>query len=146
MPSELARACDAGADAVLSKPVTPETLLNEVERLLRQPPGRRPSALRPSQGSPTGAGARRVTAQKAHLREMTASPPVPPRALVCQSCDRPLTYQHSYFGGVSAKYSEQWDRYACRRACGTFEYRVRTHELRSLLAESATSTKPLLFT
>ena len=85
MPSELARARDAGADAVLIKPVTPETLLNEVERLLREPPARRPS-----QGSPTGADARRVTAQKAHLRVMSVSPP---------SCHRPLTYQHSYFGG-----------------------------------------------
>jgi CheY-like chemotaxis protein len=76
MPSELARSRDAGADAVLIKPVTPETLLNEVERQSREPPARRPS-----QGSPTAADARRVTAQKAPLRVMSVSPPVPPQAL-----------------------------------------------------------------
>jgi CheY-like chemotaxis protein len=37
MPTELDRARDAGADAVLIKPVSPETLLHEVERLLKQP-------------------------------------------------------------------------------------------------------------
>lgn len=124
-PSEVARARDAGADAVLIKPVTPDTLLNEVERLLKRP--REPL---PSQGPPTGHAARRVTASKAHLRLMTASPPIRPRALLCPSCDRPLTYQHSYLGGVSVKNPEQWDSFTCREECGTFEYRVRTKQLR----------------
>ena len=126
-PSEVARAREAGADAVLIKPVTPETLLHEVVRLLKQP--REP---RPSQGPPTGHAARGVTASQAHLRLMTASPPIPPRVLTCPSCDRPLTYQHSYLGGVSAKNPEQWDWYSCRGKCGTFEYRVRTHKLRKV--------------
>lgn len=127
MPSEMARARDAGADGVLIKPVSPETLLQEVERLLRQARDRRPL-----HASPTNAGARRVAANKAHLRVLTDSPPVPPRDLVCPLCDRPLTYQLSYLGGVSVKHSEQWDRYSCRRKCGMFEYRVRTHTLRKV--------------
>ena len=124
-PSELQRARDAGADSVLIKPLSPEALLQEVERLLRHGSDRRPP-----QGTSTTRGARRVTAKAAHLREITLTPPISPRDLVCPSCDRPLTYQHSFLGGVSVKHAEQWDRYTCRRKCGTFEYRVRTHKLR----------------
>ena len=127
MPSELDRARTAGADLVLIKPVSPATLLLEVERLLKQPRERGSS-----QGSPAGAGSRRVTAQKAHLRVMTVSPPVRPRDLVCPSCDRPLTYEHSHLGGVSVKHSEQWDRYTCPWKCGEFEYRLRTRTLRKV--------------
>jgi two-component system, chemotaxis family, chemotaxis protein CheY len=119
MPSELARARDVGADAVLVKPVTSHSLLKEADRLLKQPP-----AHPTSPGLPIEPGARRVTANKAHVRAKTVSRPIPPRDLVCPSCDWPLTYEHSYLGGVSAKYSEQWDHYVCDRACGTFEYRV----------------------
>ena len=36
--SELKRAQEAGVDSVLVKPVTPEALLREVQRLLRHPP------------------------------------------------------------------------------------------------------------
>jgi CheY-like chemotaxis protein len=126
-PSELERARDAGADRVLIKPLPPETLLQEVERLLRHARDGRPA-----QGTPTSRGARRVTAKAAHLREVTLSPPISPRDLVCPSCDRALTYQHSYLGGVSIKHAEQWDRYTCRQKCGSFEYRVRTHKLRKV--------------
>ena len=126
-PSELQRARDAGADRVLIKPLSPEALLQEVQQLLRQTRDRRPA-----QGTPTNRAARRVTAKAAHLREVTLSPPISPRDLVCPSCDRALTYQHSYLGGVSVKHAEQWDRYTCRQKCGSFEYRVRTRKLRSV--------------
>ena len=126
-PSELQRARDAGADSVLIKPLSPEALLQEVERLLRHP-----REGRPPQGTSTNRGVRRVTAKAAHLREMTLSPPISPRDLVCPSCDQVLTYHHSYLGGVSIKHPEQWDRFTCRQKCGTFEYRVRTRKLRKV--------------
>ena len=124
-PSELQRARDAGADRVLIKPLSPEALLQEVQQLLKHPRDRRPA-----QRTPANPNARRVTAKAAHLREVTLSPPISPRDLVCPSCDWALTYQQSYLGGVSIKHPEQWDRYTCRRKCGTFEYRVRTRKLR----------------
>jgi CheY-like chemotaxis protein len=123
--SELQRAHDAGADRVLIKPLARKTLLQEVARLLRLPRDRRPP-----HKSTTNDSGRRITKRAAHLREMTPHPPISPRDLLCPSCDWELTYQHSYLGGVSIKHPEQWDRYTCRRNCGTFEYRVRTRRLR----------------
>jgi CheY-like chemotaxis protein len=48
-PSEVDRARAAGADLVLTKPVTTESLLREIDRLLEQPPPRRGSRA-PSSG------------------------------------------------------------------------------------------------
>jgi hypothetical protein len=84
-PTELDRARDAGADAVLIKPVSPDALLNEIQRLLRRP-------AKPSEES----GTRRDTAArlaeprpkslaKAHLRFESNAPPATPPELICPS-------------------------------------------------------------
>ena len=122
---ELDRARAAGADAVLNKPVTPDALLREVQRLLERP---EPSRESPSSRPPID---RRCTSQsKAHLRAQTTTPPAPPPQLTCPSCDRQLTYEHSHVGGVSRRHAEQWDAYTCPAGCGTWEYRQRTRKLR----------------
>lgn len=116
----------AGADAVLVKPVTPDALLNQLHRLL----DRQPESSRPPEGPSPLSEQRRTSQAKAHLRGQTTTPPAPPPQLTCPSCDRPLTYKHSYVGGVSRRYAEQWDIYRCPASCGTFEYRQRTRKLR----------------
>jgi predicted RNA-binding Zn-ribbon protein involved in translation (DUF1610 family) len=60
---------------------------------------------------------------------MTTQPPLKPPALTCPSCDRHLTYEESYVGGVSQRHAEQWDYYDCP-VCGRFQYRQRTRKLR----------------
>ena len=124
---ELDRARAAGADAVLNKPVTPDALLREVQRLLERP---EPSRESPSSGPPIDQ--RRTSQSKAHLRAQTTTPPAPPPQLTCPSCDRPLTYEHSHVGGVSRRHAEQWDAYTCPAGCGTWEYRQRTRKLRRI--------------
>jgi hypothetical protein len=75
------------------------------------------------------AGPRRTL--KRGLRRQRVEPtPVPPPALVCPTCDRPLTHRRSHVGGVSASYPEQWDYFECPGGCGTFQYRVRTRKLK----------------
>jgi hypothetical protein len=71
-----------------------------------------------------------MTQSKAHLRFETTAPSKRPPDLLCPSCDRPLTYERSYIGGVSRRNSEQWDSFICSAACGIFEYRQRTRILR----------------
>jgi hypothetical protein len=121
-PTKLERARAAGVDAVLNKPVAPDALLNEIQRLLepREQPSRQP---------PASHHERRISQAKAHLRTQTTTPSAPPPALTCPSCDRPLQYEHSHIGGVSGVRAEQWDAYTCP-SCGTFEYRQRTRKLR----------------
>jgi hypothetical protein len=60
------------------------------------------------------------------------TPAVSPPAVVCPSCDRPLRYNYSHFGGdiVSYRHPEQWHYYVCPASCGAFQYRQRTHKLR----------------
>jgi CheY-like chemotaxis protein len=118
----------AGANAVLIKPTTPEQVLAETGRLLSgRPDAERldsPVAVPPAESSHL-----RPRHSKSFARFVTTAPPAPPPRLVCPSCDEPLTYEHSYVGGVSAKHAEQWDAYVCPRSCGTFEYRHRTRKL-----------------
>ena len=49
----------------------------------------------------------------------------------CPTCDRPLVYERSHIGGVTERFSEQWDYYTCT-GCGPFQYRQRTRALRSV--------------
>ena len=125
-PTELDRARAAGVDGVLNKPVTPDALLREVQRLLERSESPRITE-RPPPDSPNQQ--RRTSQAKAHLRAQTTTPPAPPPPLTCPSCDRPLKYKHSHLGGVSRRHAEQWDAYTCP-SCGTFEYRQRTRKLR----------------
>ena len=122
---EIDRAHEAGADSVLIKPIAPNDLLAEVQRLIhsRREIGHQPP---PPTTSP------RRPMLKAHARFSTSTPPTEPPTLHCPACGLSLTYQHSYVGGVSQKHPEQWDRFECPRECGSFEYRVRTGKLRRL--------------
>lgn len=122
---ELDRAHAAGADAVLLKPVSPDDLLKEIHRLLDRS---EPSLDSTREPSPRVREPRTAQA-KAHLRTQTTTPPAPPPALICPSCDRPLKYVHSQIGGVNRAQTEQWDAYTCP-SCGAFEYRQRTRRLR----------------
>jgi hypothetical protein len=60
---------------------------------------------------------------------MTTMPPAPAPTLKCPVCDAALAYEHSFVGGVSERYREQWDYYRCRH-CGLFQYRQRTRTLK----------------
>jgi hypothetical protein len=61
-------------------------------------------------------------------------PPASAPHLRCALCDAPLMYQRSYVGGVTPKFSEQWDDDRCPRGCGEFQYRHRTRRVRHLVA------------
>jgi CheY-like chemotaxis protein len=125
-PAEVNHAYAAGADVVLLKPVTPEALLREIDRLLEQPAAPRELPDRKSTRPASEPRARK----KAYARVTTTTPPTEPPNLWCPSCDRPLQYQRSFVGGVSQRHPEQWDEYACASSCGLFEYRHRTRTLR----------------
>jgi two-component system chemotaxis response regulator CheY len=124
-PSAVDRARAGGADLVLTKPVTPESLLREIDRLLERPPPRRASP-EPS----TQSASRRTLLKNRFPRVSTTTPPRQPPDLWCPTCDRPLHYQRSFVGGVSQQQSEQWDEYTCAGSCGFFEYRHRTRRVR----------------
>jgi twitching motility two-component system response regulator PilG len=117
-----------GVDAVLNKPVTPEALVDEIRRLLQH--GQRSRTSAPS-AAPEPQQKR--SQAKAHIRMQTTRPPAQPPALVCPTCYRPLMYELSHVGGVSRRHAEQWDRYKCPGACGRFEYRQRTRNLRRIV-------------
>jgi DNA-binding response OmpR family regulator len=102
-PTELERVRAAGADAVLVKPVPPDALLHEIQRLL--------TCFR-------------------NLHTESATQRAHPPELLCPLCNRWLTYEHSHIGGVNDRRTEQWDYYVCSASCGTFQYRQRTHKLR----------------
>jgi len=134
-PSSDDRGRAAGADAVLVKPCQPETLLAEMRRLLET--GRSRTLVvdgspddRGRTLAPRETGSARPILSRAHQRGHTTVPPNSPPSLVCPICDRPLAYQRSRVGGVSARHPEQWDYFECPGQCGTFEYRQRTRKLR----------------
>jgi CheY-like chemotaxis protein len=124
--SEVERARKAGADSVLIKPITPEALLLEVQRLIGEPPPK-PDGKRDT--APASLAERRRQAKAQH-RIDTTNPPVRPPQLVCPLCDRSLNYERSHVGGVKSHH-EQWDSFICT-ACGGFEYRQRTRQLRRI--------------
>jgi DNA-binding NtrC family response regulator len=111
--ADIERAYGSGADAVLVRPCSPDTLSSVLERV-------RDSKLRSADLT-----SRRGT----RTRRTSTSPPVKPAELMCPNCDTPLVYHGSHFGGASARFSERWDAYACPIGCGTFEYRHRTRRL-----------------
>ena len=128
----IAAAEEAGADRVLIKPCLPDELARAIQATL--------SAARDQQCPTvvTAHGAMPISMSSAHSqskryqRFQSTTPPSRPPELVCPGCDRPLTYQNSYVGGVSAKHSEQWDHYECPSGCGQFQYRQRTRKLRDV--------------
>jgi DNA-binding response OmpR family regulator len=148
-PAELDRARVAGADAVLVKPLSPDALLNELQRLLTRSRDLHSESTTHRATAAEGSG--RLLAQsavterkalaKAHRRFQTTTPLARPRELLCRSCDRPLTYEHSHTGGVSDHHPEQWDYYVCSASCGTFQYRQRTRKL-SRVADLVSERRP----
>jgi len=139
--SEIARARQAGADAVLVKPCLPERLAAELLRVLTMSRQTRQSAATHA-GTPDlvtpfselrrrlNGDERRAMLCRVHRRGETTTPPTPAPALVCPTCDQPLRYLSSFVGGVSALHPEQWDYYECSGGCGSFQYRQRTRKLR----------------
>jgi two-component system, cell cycle response regulator DivK len=113
----------AGADAILNKPVMPDTILAEIRCLLERSQQRMQSAPKPVRER------KPLSLVKAHLREQTTAPYLQPPSLLCPTCYRPLRYEYSFVGGVSRRHAEQWDAYVCP-VCGQFEYRHRTRKLR----------------
>jgi hypothetical protein len=142
--SDVARAQDAGADAVLIKPCLPEVLTCEIQRLLDLSATLRERArlVREKAGAQlersgalferAASAQRRVMLSRSHQRQDTTTPPAPPPTLVCPRCDQPLHYERSHIGGVSARNPEQWDYFQCVGGCGTFQYRQRTRKLRQV--------------
>ncbi|HEX3702624.1 MAG TPA: response regulator [Vicinamibacterales bacterium] len=140
---DLQRARSVGADAVLVKPCLPETLVDEIQRLLKQSKDLRARAVaaRNRIGEQLQKSdvllersrqTHRIALSRAHQRHDTTTPPLAPPALICPACDQPLLYQRSHIGGVSARNSEQWDYFDCPHGCGTFQYRERTRKLRKV--------------
>ena len=139
-PDEIDRALKAGADVVLIKPATIESILNEMRRLLADSTdlGERGTATSANAATQRDESANRPARSKHHRplsklfsRLTTTTPPASPPALRCPSCDRPLRYERSEIGGVSRRHLEQWDYYACA-TCGKFQHRQRTGKLRSV--------------
>lgn len=142
MPVQIERARRAGADDVLLKPADPDRVRDTARALVL-----RARQLRATSG-PTrqrvaeefehsrallerSEAAKRRLMSRTHARERTTTPPEPPPVLRCPVCDQALAYDHSNVGGVSARFSEQWDYLSCAR-CGTFQYRHRTRRLRQI--------------
>jgi CheY-like chemotaxis protein len=137
-PASLERALRAGADVALAKPVT-EVMSSEAHRLMLRSRDLRDPSARPlevttlldkSQSRLQSGKPLKVTQSRRHRRYDTAQPPIAPPDVLCPSCHRPLNYEFSYIGGVTARDSEQWDCYTCSGPCGRFEHRQRTRRLR----------------
>jgi CheY-like chemotaxis protein len=69
------------------------------------------------------------TRARDHQRYVTTLPPLSPPPLRCPQCDATLAYDRSHVGGVTARFSEQWDYYRCPTGCGDFQYRHRTRKV-----------------
>jgi CheY-like chemotaxis protein len=139
-PANLDRARQAGADAVLVKPATADTILYETRWLLANSKDLRARSARKTAGITTrvdesadlvarSEGSRRTVLRKSYERYTTTTPPTSPLSLKCPSCDQPLTFARSHIGGVSDRHPERWDYFRCM-SCGTFQYRQRTRTLR----------------
>lgn len=139
-PLSLKRALDAGADAALAKPFTPEKLLAEAQRLMLWSAKLRSQsrtvfddavALVDRSRSLLDRidNARSTRRHQVDARFSTSFPPLTPPRLRCPSCDAALLYGQSQIGSVSASDAEQWDNYRCPNGCGSFRYRQRTRKL-----------------
>jgi two-component system, cell cycle response regulator DivK len=145
LDSDAKRAQSAGADAVLVKPCLPEDLAQEIRRVLmlsnqvreRTRVARERASMRGVASgeavSQSHSAVHRVMLSRAHQRRDTTEPPTAPPALLCPSCDQPLTYIKSHIGGVSERHAEQWDSFECTSGCGNFQYRQRTRKLRRVM-------------
>jgi CheY-like chemotaxis protein len=134
--AELQRIRDVGVDEVLLKPVPVDVLTRAVEQLVAATHetcrGSWPGASQRTGWSASLPGvARPATAVARARRELTTTPPLVAPALTCPTCDRALTYCFSQMGGVSDRFSEQWDYFSCP-SCGAFQYRQRTRKVRKL--------------
>jgi hypothetical protein len=139
-PAQVDRARRAGADQVLLKPTDVEQVLAEMRRLMADrehsrwcatpAAGRRTASGDEDAGDTATSRLPRRSLVRSFSRVVTTMPPASPPALVCPLCDGPLSYEHSYIGGVTQYRAEQWDRYVCSASCGMFEYRHRTRKLR----------------
>jgi CheY-like chemotaxis protein len=154
-PTDLERARDSGADAILLKPCLPETLLAEVRRLLQRSRELRQHAdgLRARAATQLNRAAaiqermrmgERRLLSRALARHDTKTPPIAPPALVCPNCGRSLIYDRSHLGGVSERHPEQWDYYRCPSSCGSFQYRQRTRKLRQVTWPTGISSARLV--
>jgi CheY-like chemotaxis protein len=133
---EQKRASAAGADAVLVKPCAIEELIATVQRLCAAPiVARREPADAPAAQPDL---IRRIAKSHAHERRFTTTPPRPAPLVFCPNCATPLAYRHSYTGGVSDQYPEQWDYFECHE-CGMYRYRHRTRRL-TLVEELGTDS------
>jgi DNA-binding response OmpR family regulator len=94
-PTEADRARVARVNGVLIKPVPPDALLAEIERLIQ---ARQPAPEGSPGTEPDGAAPQRQSLNKIHRRFATAHPPARPPKLPCPSCGRPLIYTHSHVG------------------------------------------------
>jgi CheY-like chemotaxis protein len=137
-PGELERARQAGADAVLLKPLSLDTFVAVIRGLADGSVGDdkrlvpRPVVPARVQYSPIGRPSGHSTKVRTHDRRQTATPPLTPPALWCPQCDQVLLYQRSQIGGVNEQLSEQWDYFMCSNSCGEFQYRHRTRSVRHL--------------
>jgi len=127
----LERALAAGADSVVVKPFDPETLRTEARRVvdrsldLREKSSRLliTAAERVARADAVRERSRARRKLDQYVRFETTNPLTAPPVLRCPLCDGPLTYVSTQIGGVSDAFAERWDYYACRPACGRFQYR-----------------------
>jgi CheY-like chemotaxis protein len=143
-PTDVQKARQLGADAVLVKPCLPEHLASEVARILQTSRNLQARGAAVHQRVVTQVArakslvdqareTKRQVLSRAHQRHDTTTPPIAPPILVCPQCDQPLVYKRSHVGGVSARHPEQWDYFECATGCGSFQYRERTRKLRKVL-------------
>jgi CheY-like chemotaxis protein len=123
-PAELTRLRQVGATHVLFKPLPLDGFCTEVRRLSE--------GVAPEVADVRTPGSGTVASRTFHRFE-TAAPPYVPPVLHCRDCERPLVYQKSRVGGVSASYPEQWDQFRCPGCARVFEYRHRTRHLRQVV-------------
>ena len=132
-PDIIDKARRAGADAVLVKPVSPETVFAYASQVMvrdqepRSRAGDRHDGA--SQEAQQTAVGREAAVALMAIGRATTTPPATPPDLHCPSCNKALTYVRSFLGGRRKRDAEQWDYYTCT-ACGTFQYRQRTRKLR----------------
>jgi len=120
-PSVRDAALRVGATDVLVKPCFPNALWRALQAIHAQAPM---AVQRP----PVEERLARMVS-RGHQRYATTVPPASPPPLRCPECDAMLRYQRSHIGGVTAKFSEQWDDYRCPCGCGEFQYRHRTRKV-----------------